>query len=60
MQADMVLEKVSFYIMTHRQQEVVCLTGLGLSMHKTSKPASTVIHFVIARRPQRRKLFSLT
>ena len=36
----------SSYILTHRQQEVVWDTGCDLSRYETSKPASTVTHFL--------------
>ena len=36
----------STYTLTHRQQEVVCLTECGLSNHETSKPIPTMICFL--------------
>ena len=48
MQADMVLEKELRVLASwsHKQEEGLCLTGHGLSIYKSSKPASTVTHFL--------------
>lgn len=46
-QTAMLLEKeLRFYILIQREQEVDWLTGHDLSIYETSKPASTVKHFL--------------
>ena len=47
MQADMVLEKeLRVLRLDLKQQEVNCVTGCGLSIYETLKPASTVTPFL--------------
>ena len=40
------------YILIQKQQEVVCLTGHGLSTHEFLKPIFTVIHFLQKEKPR--------
>lgn len=44
-QTDVVLEmELRSYILTWRQQKVVCLTGCGMNIYETSELASAVTH----------------